>query len=208
MKKLLIFHLNIAPYRIDFFNSLHANFDTRIYLYYSNLLNQKFDTEKINTRLSFTPTIMSKGIKVLGREIKTGIGKIIKKNNPDIILTPEYSLCTLYVVLYRIITKKKYKIVTICDDSVDVAKHCNIFRKISRNIILRKIEGTIVCNNNTYQWYIHKYPNAHFTIFPIIQEESYFRSSLRKAIPMSNRYIQDFKLEGKKLYYLLADWLL
>lgn len=199
MKKLLIFHPNIAPYRIDFFNSLNTYFDMHIYLNYPNLLSQKFNIEKINDKLFFTPNIIPKGFRILKREIRPAIKKIIIENKPDIIFTNEYSFNTIFIVLLRILANKKYKIVTICDDSVDVAKKCNVLRKISRNIILRKIDGTILCNHNAYQWYIYKYPKSHFFIFPIIQEETNFRNRLEKSISISNKYIQDYKLEGKKV---------
>lgn len=97
------------------------------------------------------------------------------------------------------ITRGKYKVITICDDSSDIAQNCNILRKIVRHFSINKIDEIILCNNNAYQWYAQKYPQNKFFIFPIIQEESYFRNRLKKAIPLSNKYIQEFKLEGKKV---------
>ena len=201
MKKILIFHPGINPYRINFFNSLHTNFNTKIYLFNLNSSSQlrPFDIKKINAKLSFNPIIMPKSINIFGREIPFRIGKIIKTEHPDIIFTHEYSLYTLYIILYRIITRAKYKIITICDDSADVAQNCNILRKIVRKVFIRKIDWIILCNNNAYQWYALKYPKNKFLVFPIIQEESYFRNHLKKAIPISNKYIQEFKLEGKKV---------
>lgn len=57
MKKLLIFHRTIAPYRLDFFNDLYEAFDTKVCLQYKNLQNQKFDYNKILSKMKFYPLL-------------------------------------------------------------------------------------------------------------------------------------------------------
>ena len=47
MKKLLIFHQALAPYRVDFFNHLAEKFNTELVLFDTNLVNQKFDQKQL-----------------------------------------------------------------------------------------------------------------------------------------------------------------
>ena len=42
-KKLIVFHPAIAPYRVDFFNSIDEIFDAKFYFEFDNALEQTFD---------------------------------------------------------------------------------------------------------------------------------------------------------------------
>ena len=44
-EKVVIFHPAIAPYRIDFFNSLNEAFDVSFYFEHRDPLEQSFDQE-------------------------------------------------------------------------------------------------------------------------------------------------------------------
>jgi len=44
-KRAVIFHPAIAPYRIDFFNSLSETFDASFYFEFEDPLEQSFDME-------------------------------------------------------------------------------------------------------------------------------------------------------------------
>ena len=61
-KKILIIHPALAPYRIDFFNSLYQHFDAKFYFFNENLLNQKFDQDRLKKSLNFTCNYLKKGI--------------------------------------------------------------------------------------------------------------------------------------------------
>lgn len=54
-KRAVIFHPAIAPYRIDFFNSLSETFDASFYFEFEDPLEQSFDKEKMRRRLAFMP---------------------------------------------------------------------------------------------------------------------------------------------------------
>ena len=101
MKKLLIFHRNIAPYRIDFFNDLYRAFDTKIALYFKNLKSQKFSEEKISSKLIFEPDYFDKTCVIFGREIPIGFIKRLKQTKPDIVIVNEYSESYWISLLYR-----------------------------------------------------------------------------------------------------------
>ena len=83
MKKLLIFHPTIAPYRIDFFNSLYEAFETRVCLLYRNLKSQKFDYAKIEKQFVYTPEYLKEGLKIGGRRLYFGYWKHLCQFKPD-----------------------------------------------------------------------------------------------------------------------------
>ncbi len=110
---LLIFHRTIAPYRIDFFNDLSEAFDTRVCLQYKNLLNQKFDYDKISSQFKFAPVYLNELCKLKGRVINFGYWKHLDEFQPDIVIVGEFGLDCLLVLLYRFLKRKKYKVVSI-----------------------------------------------------------------------------------------------
>ena len=54
-KKLIVFHPAIAPYRVDFFNSIDEIFDAKFYFEFDNALEQTFDQKRLQEYLSFIP---------------------------------------------------------------------------------------------------------------------------------------------------------
>ena len=60
-KKLIVFHPAIAPYRVDFFNSIDEIFDAKFYFEFDNALEQTFDQKRLQEYLSFIPKYLSPG---------------------------------------------------------------------------------------------------------------------------------------------------
>ena len=88
-KRAIILHPAIAPYRVDFFNSLAKEFDASFYFEFDNALEQAFDQEKLRKRLCFAPHFLSSGfmgIKNLRLEVLT----ILWKNKADVVFVSEY----------------------------------------------------------------------------------------------------------------------
>lgn len=199
MKRLLIFHKTIAPYRVDFFNDLSSRFETQIVLDYKNLISQKFDYEKIKNEMIYTPFYLDKTFNIGKRTFYKGYGKYINKYNPDILLANEYGLNLWLAIAKNIFRRKKYKIVTICDDSVKIAVTCEGIRKIARNLSLKFIDGLILCNSDVEAWYKKNFKIKTY-VFPIIHKEDVIKQKLQEAKDLSESYIKKFGLEGCKVF--------
>lgn len=200
MKKVLIFHPTIAPYRIDFFNDLYKSFNTKICLYYKNLKDQKFKYEEIEKEFCFSPDYLEKSIKTLGREIPVGFIKRIKEENPDIVIVNEYSESYWVSFLFRLISRKKYKIITICDDSVDIVTNEGGLHSIARKKALKHIDGIILCNELVQNEYKKRFPYINTHVMPIIQKESRFFANKEALIKHAKDIILKEKLYGKRVF--------
>lgn len=203
-RKLLIFHPAVAPYRIDFFNYLYRMFEAKIVLHYKNLKSQVFDYDDIASHLEFEPVYLKKGMKFLGRTSYNGYGTNIGTFGPDIVITGEYSIGTFKAVLYRKLSGSKYKIYSICDDSVKIAASCAGFRKLAREILLKHLDGLILCNDDAAKWYKEKFPTVRSFVFPIITEENRYRAELELSIEKSNELISEYRLAGKKVFMFVG----
>ncbi len=198
-KKLLVFHQALAPYRIDLWNGLNQYFDADIYFIYGNLLEQKFNQEKLKEKLHFTPGYLNTGFRIGSRAFKWGFLSIIRKKNPDIIITYEYSQTTLFIYWIKILFGFSYQIYSMCDDSLHLAKSRKGFRETIRKYLVKRLDGLVVVNREVADWYKMTYSLKNDCLFfPIITNDAIFRKELTLALPQSHNYIRQYKLEGKK----------
>ena len=168
--KNISFNVLLAPYRLDFFNYLYKNFNCEIYFEQKSFEGQLFSTEKLEKQCLYTPQYLK--TKKLGhRNLATNIPSIIKQHNPKTIFVPEFSLTTIQVILYKLWSRKEFKIVSICDDSYDMIQG-NGFSKLhhyARNILMPFINEIVLVDKRATQWYQNKYKKGFW--MPIILNE-------------------------------------
>lgn len=167
----LSFNVLLAPYRLDFFNYLYENFNCAIFFEQRGFTGQLFSSEKLEKKCLYTPQYL-KTIKIGHRNFATNISSIIKQYNPSTIFVPEFSMTTVQVILYKILNRKKFNIVSICDDSYDMLQG-NGFSKIhhfARKIIMPFINEIILVDKKATEWYQRKYKKGIW--MPIILNEN------------------------------------
>ena len=198
-KKLLVFHPIIAPYRIDFINELSKHYDARVVLYWRNLKNQTFDYAKIEAQFVFNPEFCVK------EELGTfgwlkRLWFYLCQEKPDLVFVSEYGIISLLVLVHRFLTRFKYKIVCITDDSYDMLADNNHFskrHKFAINLLAPLINEFINVEPNSAQWY-----QSHFgkgIYFPIIVDEKKTECKYEKILPISETFVKKYGLEGKKV---------
>lgn len=197
--KILIFHSALAPYRIDYFNVLAKHFDTRVIILYNNNYNQNFNQQKLLAECFFKTEYLNSKILIRNRAC-FGFLKNILKYKPDIVIGGEYSPSAFIPLFWKYILPKKYKMFTICDDSVSIANECKGIRKVLRDFLIKRFDGIFVLSNEVKLWYSNHYDLKYTPIvFPIIREEKNYRTKLLNHISISNKYISDYNLEGYKI---------
>ena len=205
MSKLLVFHPTIAPYRIDFFNDLALSFQTRVCLRYWNLRDQTFDYDKIYFRFQFTPVYLKEKVKFWGRSIESGYWKNLDEFQPDIVLTEEFGIGTMFVLLHRFFKRKKYKVVTMCDDSYDMVAYKNehsFVHRWARKCVAPYLDDIIVIEPGTGRWYRNRYGKGYF--FPIIKREDTARNEYKSVLDWSKEIRRKCSLENKWIFLFVG----
>lgn len=196
--KILIFHSALAPYRIDYFNALSQKFDTKVIILYKNNYNQHFDQTKLLADCHFKVEYLDNKILIRNRAC-FGFLKNILKYKPDIVIGGEYNPSAFIPLFWKKILFLKYKMFTICDDSVSIANECKGMRKILRNFLIKKFDGIFVLSNEVSQWYSNHYKlNYTPIVFPIIRNDNKYRNQLFDSLYISNQYIEQYQLQGYK----------
>lgn len=204
-KKLLIFHPTIAPYRIDFFNDLYRAFDTRVCLQYWNLRDQTFDYEKIYAQFEFTPYYLKEWLRLGDRSIWGGIWKHLDEFQPDVVLVSEYGIVALMVLLHRLLKRKTYKVISICDDSYDMLAEKNEFsmlHRIARRTVVPGLDDLVLVEPKAAEWYLQRYGKGF--CFPIIKQEDKARTDYARVLEDSKLLRKEYALKEKKVYLFVG----
>ena len=206
-KRLYIFHPLIAPYRVDFFNSLYGAFDTEICLL--NTKEMSFDENKIYSQLLFKPVIMNQSHKV---SFFWGGGKrywnILDAYKPDIVIVSEFGVVGFLVFLHRLLKRKKYKIVSICDDSYNMLADNNDFSRIhrlARKLIVPRLDELILVEPQTESWYKEKYGKGF--CFPIIRQDDKQRDIYQRTLSLSHQYEKKYGLGDKNVFMYVGRFI-
>lgn len=199
----MVFHPTIAPYRIDFFNSLYESFETKVCLY--NTTDKTFEYDNIYSQLIFRPTLLKNFLRIGSRFLNKGYWDALDKLKPDIVLVGEYGIGTLQVLLHRLLKRRKYKIVSICDDSFSMLKDGNDFgiqHRIARKIVVPFLNEIILVEPQSCDWYRERFGKGYY--FPIIRQDEKQRDVYRRVLPLSRQLVKENNLENKNVFLFVG----
>ncbi|SHJ61442.1 Glycosyl transferases group 1 [Pseudozobellia thermophila] len=201
----MVFHPALAPYRIDFFNALAANFDATFYFTNANLLDQQFDQDRLRGQCEFKFNLLEKGFQIGGRQVRLGIRKIIKRETPDVIICSEYSQITMSVLMLRYTMRLSYKVFTISDDSIALSIERKGIRKFLRDQASKSIDAIIFPSDAVGEWYRQNVNGkTKLLTLPIIHDNGVFRSKLAESLPQAQNYLHKFQLMNKKVFLFVG----
>ena len=181
-KRLVIFHPAIAPYRVDFFNALAERFDAVFYFEFLDALEQSFDQGKLKSRLTFRPNYLRKGFGGI-KNLRLDVWRILRREKPDLVLISEYNLLGLLVGLYKLVCQRRLRVVTVCDDNLDMARGASFVKRLTRGVMARYLSAVVLVDGKVKAWYEANVPGPRYLFFPILQDEEAFRGRLRAALP-------------------------
>lgn len=198
-KKILVFHPIIAPYRIDLFNTLADRFDAEVCLYWRNLKDQSFDYAQLEQQFKFTPLYIIKEELGTVRWAFT-VWKKITESKPDIVIVNEFLLAAFVTAAHRMLTRGKYKIVSLVDDSYKMVTDPNFFpwrHKKEVDVLAPQLDEIINVEPRVAEWYQNRYGRGYY--FPIICDDVKARERLQRLLPLSDQYVEQYQLEGKRV---------
>lgn len=198
-KKLLVLHPIIGPYRIDFFNALAEQYELKCCLFMHKFPTINYDFSKIEGQLVFKPIYLDVyHITKLG--IPKGFFKIVEEFKPDYVMLSECSIRPLLVHIYKFLFRKKFKTITLIDDSYDMAVKGHHFSKVhewAEKIMIPMSNEIITVEPRVNAFFQKKYGKGIY--FPIVANEKRLRAQYEDALPLSRKYKTDYNLESKRV---------
>lgn len=192
---------NITPYRVDTYNALHDRLGMLMCFYEREGKAQKFDMDTIETQCSFKPVYL-KGLTFgpINRKWCYGLWRMLQKENPKVVIVPEFQISAMQVLLFRWFTRRKFLVVSMTDDSYDMIANNNDFTKLHawlRKNFAKCFDDFIVVTPEVEHWYQKCYSKGIW--LPIIMEEDKAKNNYQRLMPMSRYYAKRYGLEGKKV---------
>ncbi len=197
----LFFRTNVAPYRIDTYNALHKKLGCEFFFLYKEDGSQTFNMEALYDQCFFIPRFL-KTISIIKNSQKfcTNIWSILRKENPEIVIVPEFKIITVQILLFKWLFRKKFKVVSMCDDSWDMIKNDHDFskaHKIMRRMITPLLDNLLLVDDRVVDWYKNQYNKGIW--LPIIRDEKVEIPRYKHVLPLSMEYRVQFGLKGKKI---------
>lgn len=201
-KKVLIFHSALATYRVDQFNALNELYDVEVVFLLKNLWYYKMNQDELLSQSNFKVSYLLKGPRYKGRMFRFGVYSKIRKVNPDIILSYEYSLTTQYLLLLKQIGLINQKIGTLVDDSMDICY--NVQSKIrlkARNYAVKRLDYLVLLSDEVSQFYKDTFnlSKNQLIVSPILQQPKKLRRNARSLELIAEKYVQNYNLKEKKV---------
>lgn len=195
-KRLLVFHTKVAPYRVDFFNELAIHYDMFLCMDRKIVYGGLYKDIEKSYKFHYEEHEISKGFIHAYKYIKT----FIDAKDPDIVMVSECGLISLVVVAFKWLFRKKYRIVSIIDDSFDQITQGRQFSRrhvFAENILIPHFDQIINVDERVSALFQNTYKKG--VAFPIIRDEKLFRKELSNSLSISKKYNIDYGLEGKKV---------
>ncbi len=198
-KKILIFHPELAPYRVDFFNKLASCYDVYICFLYRNVVSQSFNQSRLQSLLHVKNTYLVNGFKIFARPVRFGLLKRIMSFSPHVVVSIEFSLQTIWCCLLKPFFG--FKCVSMVDDSPAMASRLGRKENFLKPIVLRALDGLIVCSEATKRVYVQRYgfSTDKICVAPIVYDQARLRTMYRDSLPIAQRYVRKFDLQDKKV---------
>lgn len=192
---------NIAPYRVDTYNALHERLGMKMCFYEREGMAQKFDIEALEELCSFKPEYLKgKTFGSMNRKWCSGLWKMLRKEEPNVVIVPEFQISAMQVLLYRLLTRKKFKVVSMTDDSYDMIANDNdftILHKWLRDHLAKYFDNFIVVTPQVEEWYRNHYGKGIW--MPIIMDDKKAVSNYKRLLPKSRELAEKYGLTGKRV---------
>ena len=126
--------------------------------------------------------------------------RIIRKYRPKYIISIEFSMLTVQLLLLKWVSGRNFKLIVRTDDSYNMLTENNDFsksHKYARKILSHFVDDLIVVEQQVEQWH-QKHSGKGFWL-PIIADENKAVTRYERILPISRRYAEQYNLIGKKV---------
>lgn len=175
-----VFSVALAPYRIDFFNSIVDMGDASFYFTQQGVEGSSFDEDQMRQECCFEPKVLT-SVSVFGRKLPLAVWRILRQEQPTTVFVPEFSFVALLVLVYRFLFFASFKVISICDDSIDMLNGNDFSRMHSyaRRLMAPLCDELVLLDKKSEDWYRQRYGKGLW--FPMIRNEKKFDQKLIDA---------------------------
>lgn len=201
--RVLVYHPALTPYRIDLFNALAGHFHLRTLFFRANPVSQSFDQAQLRQQLQCDYGDLSRGVDILGRQFRWGVGSAIRTFEPQVVVAMEYAPSTFMAAWAKMRHhhKKPFGLVLWTADNVEMCANASRLRALARKILLGAADGLVVYTEATKNWYAnYGFDPGQIAVCANINRPENFRSRLAEALPLAYHLFHRHGLSGKMVF--------
>ncbi len=175
-----------SPYRVDFFNYLMDNSGFEYHVVYASRNEGNREWKVDPSTLRNSTFLAAKTITIKKKtdnryiHITTGVGGVLNKLNPDVVIASEYNITVLQALLWSKRNRKKF--VSWTDGTLNSEKNIGILQSLARKYVIRSSDAYIGSSSASRQTQIAygANPDKCFTSFLTVDIDK-FRQKREKA---------------------------
>ena len=201
MKRILVFHPNLPPYRVDLFNALFQKANVKIVFMSRSYLTHSFNVETLANQLKGDYQFLTTGFNYKHYVFRYGIKRIILEFQPDVIVSYEFSILTIWLCFWKLYKRQPWALVTLTDDSIDMVVNNGFCKRLLKRWCLGRLDGLLVGTKNIRDTYadMYDFDKIQIGICPVLQGDDSLRIKIGEGIEIATHYINRFKLKNKKV---------
>ncbi|HIJ85558.1 MAG TPA: glycosyltransferase, partial [Magnetococcales bacterium] len=190
-----------TPYRIDLFNALAQHFELRTLFFRANPVSQSFDQARLRQQLQCSHGDLTRGVDILGRQFRWGVGSAIRAFQPRVVVAMEYAPSTWMAAWEQWVRRNQWGLVLWTADNVAMCRNASWLRAMARKGLLQRADGLVVYTADTRDWYAgYGFNPERIAICANINRPENFRARLTEAMPLAQSYFQHHDLAGKQVF--------
>lgn len=178
----LFFGITVAPYGVDFCNALHEELQCRMFHLPRPPFEMAFDVEAAESACRFP---LERYEKRPGWRRFRALLRLVREENPELVFVSEFSWTALRMLVIRRLTGQRFRIVSVCDDSLDMIRRKDFGRlhRLARRIVPRLVDDVVLANPGAREWYRERFGKGLF--MPIVSDEERLRKEYEAALPLA-----------------------
>lgn len=198
--RVLIIHPALAPYRVDLFNALARVCRLRVVFLLPNVDHQSFDQVYLRSLLQADFGYPSRTLRFWGRSMPVGLAHEIRAFGPEVVVTSEFSPVTLSLIALRRASSRPFAHVVWTDDNPASITRDGWLRRVSRLVVLSRIDGLVVHSRDIASLYRRRFRTAlPIGISPLLHDEAVLRERIAMAAEAADAAVEAHGLRSKRV---------
>ena len=190
----LYFGITPAPYRVDLCNWLYTRGNCEIFHLETQPEVPAFDLEALKEEMVF-PYRTYPPVSFSLRSIRF-LSSLLDQYRPRKVYVSEFSAACILTCLLKRMKKRKFQVISFCDDSADMIAGNDFSRRHrwARRFVPRLVDNLVLNNPEAARWYQERFGKG--VCFPIVADERRFRDKLALALPRAEALLNEHGLEN------------
>lgn len=203
-QKALVFYTYLPPWRIDVFNEMGKYYDLTIVFLNANSEGFTYNREVLTRQLEVNYLFWDKGFKIGSRAFRFGILGLLKKYQPTVVFSHEYSPTSILLALFLRLKLYQFKYIITTSDNLSIAEGVSGMKKKARNLVLSNADGIIVYSQAVRKWYEKHFKGLRVEVCPNIQNAETLLKNKKLFPEIMTDYLERYQLKSGKIILFIG----